>query len=917
MNIGIANAVRFALTVSAGALFVPLTAVEAQQSGGSQPQSTTTAAAGVTEEVIVIGRQRSAASDVIQERIEQEVVVDLIGAEQISRVGDSTVSLALRRLPGVTLVSDQFIYIRGLGERYSSTTINGAYVPSPDLTRNVIPLDLFPAEIIDSLAINKGFTADMPAAFGGGNIDIRTTSIPEDFVFDFQIGSGWNSNSDGEALTYDGGDDDEFGSDDGTRALPREIGGAIQTYLGDLSPAGILRGLNRDGQPHSIAQGLAINRELATSLNRNVDFREASNDPDITAEATLGDSWYLDEQELWRFGAIALADYKNQWRQRERATRSAGRPDTDFDLTRETINQVALTGSVNLGLSYGEEQSVQATGLYLRNTDDEASLRTRNNFNFQRESGVQLRDYGIRYEERDLELVQFKGSHTLGEDTLELLGLGDAGWLGFAKELNVSWYFSDATARTDVSGELLVAGIDQVDPDSGAVLSTAVRAEQGAARYRFTELEDQVESTGWSASKPFTLGSARLTLTGGQDQSRKVRSYLQTELGLGTTASVAQSTLQGTPGQVFTDDNILNPANGFVLTLEGIGTESYIAAERVDAAFTKFDLNFADRWRFSGGVRWENFRQIAVPVDQHQFDVDVPKVRVPIEQLEDLLKDEDDYYPSFALTYMARDFWAEQFQLRLGWSDTVTRPDLREVAPSIFIDPINDARVIGNPNLQSAQLSNFDLRGEWFFASGDNLTVSLFYKDIERPIETIEGGGTDNDLALTFINAESAEVYGVELEWLKSMGFLADSWGNWIDAFFVAGNLTVSDSEIVIGQQALGLTNDRRRLTQQSDYVANLQIGFDAPNRVHSATLVYNFVGERLYFAGSGGAPDAFEQPFNSLDLTYTFYPTDALSLKLRAQNLLDEKAQVERAGVVTLEQQVGITLKLDAAIKF
>src|SRR5687768_3171093 len=276
MRISLRDAVRIAIAFSAAG-HIGLASSAESPAAGVVANTTDT---GPSEEVVVIGRQRSAATDVMQERIEQEVVVDLLGAEQISRVGDSTVSLALRRLPGVTLVSDQFIYIRGLGERYSSTTLNGAYVPSPDLTRNVIPLDLFPAEIIESLSVSKGYSADMPAAFGGGNVDIRTTGIPDEPVIDFQFGSGWNTNSSDKFLTYEGGDDDWQGSDDGTRALPREIGGAIQEYLGDLSPNGILRGLNRDGQPHSIAQAQAINRELATSLNRNVEFRNESTDPD-------------------------------------------------------------------------------------------------------------------------------------------------------------------------------------------------------------------------------------------------------------------------------------------------------------------------------------------------------------------------------------------------------------------------------------------------------------------------------------------------------------------------------------------------------------------------------------------------------------------------------------------------------------
>src|SRR5690554_2574398 len=160
MKIGVRDAIRLALAMStavaAGQVGVAMGQSQGAAMAGAPASENLVAAAaavsmasdGVTEEVIVTGRQRSAASDVVLERLEHEVVVDLLGAEQISRVGDSTVSAALRRLPGVTLVSDKFIYVRGLGERYSSTTLNGAYVPSPDLTRNVIPLDLFPAEII-------------------------------------------------------------------------------------------------------------------------------------------------------------------------------------------------------------------------------------------------------------------------------------------------------------------------------------------------------------------------------------------------------------------------------------------------------------------------------------------------------------------------------------------------------------------------------------------------------------------------------------------------------------------------------------------------------------------------------------------------------------------------------------------------
>ena len=207
--------------------------------GGSQeqPHRRPVKAARPIEEIVTIGRLRSTALDVVGARLEQDVVSDFLGAEAISRVGDSTVSLALRRVPGLTLVNDQFIYVRGLGERYSSVQLNGAQVPSPDLTRNVIPLDIFPTEIIDALSVQKGYSPEVPAAFGGGNVNIMTRGIPNGPVLNIEIGSGMNSDSNDDGLTYPGGGDDGLGTDDGTRAFPEELKAGLQTYGATSTPS--------------------------------------------------------------------------------------------------------------------------------------------------------------------------------------------------------------------------------------------------------------------------------------------------------------------------------------------------------------------------------------------------------------------------------------------------------------------------------------------------------------------------------------------------------------------------------------------------------------------------------------------------------------------------------------------------------
>jgi TonB-dependent receptor len=912
-------AVRAALAASAAG-FVVATPLAWAQEPPTEPQPgdpavLTSAGPGQLEEVIVEGRQRGAAEDVIEERRTQDVVTDIVSSEQISRVGDSSVSLALRRLPAVTVVGDQYIYIRGLGERYSSTTLNGAYVPSPDLTRNVIPLDLFPSEIVETLAVQKGYSPDKPAAFGGGSVDIRTRGIPDRLVLDFEVGTGYNSDSDDDGLTYPGGGDDKWGTDDGTRALPAAVTTAINEFQGDISPTGIFEALNRDGEFHTIGEADQLNREIATSLNRNVDFREKSLDPDISVEGTVGNTWTVSESGDWKIGAVALADYQNQWRNRERLNRSGAFPETDVDRTHRTTNQVTLTGSLALGIDYADEQQVQATAIYLRNTEDEASLTLGNNANFQQASGDQLRNYRIRFEERELEVLQFHGQHTLGPQTLELLDFVPI--LSALEGLNVGWYYSDATARTDIPNEIQFSAVDSVDPGTGELLSTSIRRSATAADFRFTDLEDSVTSYGVGVSLPIQLGKFLIEPGGGYDYTEKSRSYLQTQLGLGTTSAAAVPALVGTPGEVFTDENILEPDNGFVLSLGGIGTESYLAGETVDAAWGKLDVTWNDTWRLAAGARWEDFSQLSVPIDQYEFDVDTGKIPIPADQLDSLAKNEDDYYPAAAITWMRNDFWAERFQLRFGWSETTARPDLREISNATFIDPLTEARVTGNPDLVPADLSNFDVRGEWFFDSGDNFTVSLFYKDIEAPIETIEAAATgDDNIALSFINADSAEIYGVEFEWLKGLGFIAAN-SAWADAFFVSGNVTLSESEITIGEAALNLTNNKREMSQHSPWVVNLQLGFDSPNERHSASLAYNAFGERLFFAGTNGAPDAFEQPFHSLDLIYSYYPTEAMTIKVRLQNLLDEQLEIEQGGVIVLEQTVGMVAKLDLSYRF
>ncbi|WP_286963471.1 TonB-dependent receptor plug domain-containing protein, partial [Idiomarina sp. UBA3992] len=291
-----------ALAVGLG-LFVSAPAALAQQADEADVEREST-----IEEVVTTGsRLQGSAAAVVQERKNQAFVADILGAEQLSRSGDSDAASALRRVTGLTLVDGKFIYVRGLGERYSSARINGASIPSPDLTRNVIPLDIIPSTIIESMAVQKVFSPSMPAAFGGGNIDIRTRSLPDDFVFSLEAGVGMNSNAD-EGYTYNRDDS----------GIPAGIKDAIGRYQGDFSLRNIVNTDGLTGSGNSAGnQARAINASLAKQLPRDMVLKKESLDPNMDFKATLGNSF--DESFFGgTIGVLAAASYDNDWDVSER-----------------------------------------------------------------------------------------------------------------------------------------------------------------------------------------------------------------------------------------------------------------------------------------------------------------------------------------------------------------------------------------------------------------------------------------------------------------------------------------------------------------------------------------------------------------------------------------------------------------------
>ena len=255
-------------------------------------------------------------------------------------------------------------------------------------------------------------------------------------------------------------------------------------------------------------------------------------------------------------------------------------------------------------------------------------------------------------------------------------------------------------------------------------------------------------------------------------------------------------------------------------------------------------------------------------------------------------------------------------QLRFSYGKTVVRPDLREVSSSTYIDPLTENPVGGTPGLRTTSINNFDIRWEWYREAGNNLSLGLFYKDMDSPIESVQSPAQDGPPLIRIANAETGKMYGMEVEFLQGLEVIGD--GIW-DNLFVSGNLTLSDSEIELDPANIeeqtgvstSITNPTRAMTGHSKWVVNTQFGYDSDNGEHSASLVYNVFGPRILIPGIDGFDDSFEQPFHSLDVVYKWYPDFNTTVTLKVQNMLDQEKKIEFEDTLLRSETRGTSFSL------
>jgi hypothetical protein len=754
-------------------------------------------------------------------------IASFVTLADLQRQGDDTAAAALRRVTGLSLVQDRFVYVRGLGERYSAALMNGSPLPSPEPLQRVVPLDLFPNNVLSSVVVQKTYSAKYPGEFGGGLIDLQTVTVPDEPFFSFAFGTGGNTETTfKDAVTYDGGDWDLLGFDDNTRRMP----GALR--------AAIASGQRVDAASYTPQQLQQIGRSLS---NAPVNLLQGTTDlqPDFNVELNGGRSF---ETGWGSLGFVAVAGFENAWRSRSGVQQEgfvvSGRiePRTDYDFV-STQNDAILNALVGVGAEW-ENHHVNLTNMYIHTTSKEARSRAGND----ELAGAIVRDDFTEWFERELLDTQLAGGHKFGN-------------------LAVDWRGSFATTSRDAPYEkgirYRLVGDEFLH-----------NASQEQNYTRFSEVEDEIASAGldFAYSLPADGRQDTIISVGGawldNDRSSEAREFRLLALDSSLPLNIQRERVDF----LLSDVNIGPGLLSIRETTGSDGAAAYDGTLKVSAAYVQVDAEFIPTVRTSFGVRYEDAEQAVIP--RNLFAGPAPVAAPPLENSYLL--------PAATVTW---NFY-EDMQLRVGASKTIGRPQFRELAPQQYLDTDSDRLFIGNPFLVDTELLNLDARYEWYFGKGEFFTAGLFGKQLDNPVEAIvnEAGAT---VQQTYINAPEALLYGAELEIKKYFDtpIRASWWGE--NRLYVAANYTYTQSEVKVDagdvvfplsgggapRPAIDLVRDGSAMQGQSEHLANLQLGIENNAAKRQWTLLLTHVGERISARGRPGQPDLIQNPGTIVDL--------------------------------------------------
>lgn len=791
-------------------------------------------------EIIVTGRRRQ---DVTRSSTQ---VVSVLTSEQIARTGEGDIAGALGRVTGLSVQGQGFVYVRGLGDRYSLALLNGLPLPSPQPLSRVVPLDIFPTDVVASSLVQKTYSANFPGEFGGGVINLTTRAIPEESFFEISAGiSGDEQTTFSGGIDHYGSDFDWFGFDDGTRDTPP----ALQEFFDSG-----LRMTDLEVDQQAIAKQLG-NPNLV--LTQRVDELPVN----WSAGLTAGTSFpvFADGE----FGVIATAGISNKWRNRSIISQTARNADLDLNTDFRdfvTDNRMLVNGLLGFGLEVGGH-TFRWTNLYIRDSLKQSRLALGEDF----QDGDSEFQQDTAWYERQLIDSQLVAELEFGNLDVDLRG-------GYAQTQREAPYeYSFTYVRTNNENDPL-----------GDVFVNVLDRQRGSGSVAFSELKEDLWYGGIDVGYPITDW---LRLTAGYAYTDTSRYSERREFLFDADTGFEDAVGALRPDLLLGDAVIDYYGIGLIETTQS--DPAFRAGLEIQAGYVQSRINPLEGVTLDLGVRYEDAKQTVNPVEVFA---------TPINSASSTLLRNDYYLPAGTLTWEVTD----SLQARISASKTIARPQFRELIFQTYYDPETNRQYNGNPMLIDSELTNLEGRLEYYFGNGSRASLAGFYKDIENPIEVFSAF-SDNVQVSGFANAPKAQLYGAELEFQYNHDLVG--WGGWFDSkrAIAVANYTYTQSEIKVSpgdvtwvfpsgeRPATDFFRDGVPLTGQSDHLVNLQLGIEDLDRLQQFTFLLSYASDRVTARGTSSLPDIVEDPGLRVDFVYRQELDlfrQPVELKLEARNI-------------------------------
>jgi TonB-dependent receptor len=841
-----------------------VTNVEVKGNGVLKLDLVLTSEAIETDEVVVTARMlEDNEASLLKLRQKSNSVSDAISSELISRSGSSNAGDAMTKVTGASVVGGKYVYIRGLGERYSSTHLNGTELPSADPDKKSFNMDLFPSGILDNIVTLKSFTPDKPGNFSGGIVDIGTKSYPDKFTLKLSGSSTYNTSTtfNENFLTYSGGGTDWFGMDDGTRSLPE-----IFTNPGLKIPAST--SARRNSEEAQLLD--EISKSFIPQMSPNIKTAPVNQSYSLT----VGDQTKLFNMPLGFLASYTYSrDYSfyedgasGRWKLTGNINDIESLDKLQFLNDSKGTDEVNWGGlvTVNLkpdpmhevGFDFIYTQSGQSTARFLEGTWDEQ---------FGQNSNAVFQTRVLSYTERNIKSYQLHGKHVLEN----LLGLG----------INWSANLSDALQEEPDTRYFT----NHYSVQNGGTPNYSITSSTYAlpSRY-FRTMNEDTKGVNLEFSLPFSTwdNMAAKFKTGGSFQEKeRIFTERRFEYRLGD-YSLGAPRYNGDPAFFFSPENV--GVIGYDSTSSRYIFGNYIAEapdplggnyngyEKISAVYAMIEIPIINSLKLIGGARYEISRMDVYGKNTKGF------------------LDDKDLLPAVSLIYHL----TENMNIRTSYGKTLARPNFREKAPYANYNFAADFTFLGNPDLKRTLIDNYDLRWEWFLRPGEIIAVSGFYKQFKNPIERVinvqyasEGG------EIFYENIDKADVMGVEFEVRKRLDEVLEI----LSDFSIGTNISFIKSEVNIpeGELAVIKQNDpnaetTRQLQGQSPYLVNLELGYQNANTGTNVSVFYNVFGDRLAEISIGGTPDIFERSRPMLDFIASQNLLGNFNLRLSVKNILN-----------------------------